>query len=116
MIMFWLTKRFLLKLSLPNFHFLSSTASESAENLFFKGEASSFAFDFLPCRPAPWPRGDHWQNKTRKEAFSMNGYLVWLILAVIAGIVCYFIGKEKGRDPALWFASESFLMSLPGRF
>ncbi len=34
----------------------------------------------------------------------MNGYLVWLILAGVSGIVCYFIAKEKGRDPALWFA------------
>jgi hypothetical protein len=35
----------------------------------------------------------------------MSGYLVWLILAIVSGIVCYFIAKKKGRDPALWFAA-----------
>ena len=33
----------------------------------------------------------------------MSGYLAWIILAIITGIICYFIAKKKGKDAFVWF-------------
>ena len=33
----------------------------------------------------------------------MSGYLIWIILAVATGIICYFIAKKKNKDALTWF-------------
>lgn len=33
----------------------------------------------------------------------MNNYVIWLILSIITGLMCYFIARKKGRSTFLWF-------------
>ncbi len=34
-----------------------------------------------------------------------KGYVIWIIVALVSGLVCWIIAKKKGRNPALWFAA-----------
>ena len=33
----------------------------------------------------------------------MSGYLVWIVMAIITGITCYFVAKKKSKDTFTWF-------------
>lgn len=33
----------------------------------------------------------------------MNGYEIFLVTAVLCGVISAWIAKEKGRSPVLWF-------------
>ncbi len=36
----------------------------------------------------------------------MNTYEIYIVTAILCGVVAAWLAKEKGRSPILWFSSE----------
>jgi len=45
----------------------------------------------------------------------MNPYVIYIIVSLLSGLVCFFFAKEKRKNPFLWFFI-GFIFSLVGIF